>query len=126
MPRRVLIVEDEPAVVETLTAVLRAAEEPYVVAAAADAEQAMAAVLGQRPDVVLLDIAMPGKSGLELLKRIRTMDPSLPVIMVTGATTSAAFLEATQNGAFAFIRKPFDVRYILHLVAAALRKRPAS
>jgi two-component system response regulator HydG len=123
-PRRILIVDDDPAVVEMLAAILRRAQGPYTVDTAATAAEALALLCWRRPDVVLLDIAMPGMNGLELLRQIRQVDPSIPVVMVTADPSDRAFTEALQRGALAFLHKPFDVRYVEHLVAAAL-KRPA-
>src|SRR5262249_1870157 len=81
-------------------------------------EAGLAALAKHRPDVVLLDISMPGMSGLEVLKRIRLFDASIPVIMVTAAPHQATS-EALRHGAFAYIPKPFDFPYIDHLVRLA-------
>ena len=121
---RILIVDDELPVRETLAAILREADGTYQVDSASNGEEALASAFAQRPDVVLLDVRMPGLHGLSVLKFIRGFDASIRVIMVTGYTTDGAFAEAMKAGAFAIIPKPFDGRYIQHLVAAALNSGP--
>lgn len=123
---RVLIVDDDPSVVETLSAVLRDAKQSYAVETAAKGADAIATLFWQRPDLVLLDIKLPDMSGIEVLKRIHKSDPSIPVIMVSGNATEATFAEALKHGAFAYIPKPFNVLYIDHLVALALETRRRS
>ncbi|MBI2203007.1 MAG: response regulator [Candidatus Rokubacteria bacterium] len=74
----------------------------------------------RRPDLVLLDINMPGKNGLEVLKDIKRLDGRIPVIMVTANNEISAAEEALKGGAFAYLPKPFQLQYAAHLVAAAL------
>jgi len=120
---RVLIVDDDPAVVETLSAVLRDSKQAYTVETASKGSDAIATLFWQRPDLVLLDIKLPDMSGIEVLKHIRKADPTIPVLMVSGNATETAFAEALKHGAFAYIPKPFNVLYIDHLVAVALETR---
>jgi DNA-binding NtrC family response regulator len=72
---------------------------------------------------MFLDIAMPGINGLEVLKAVKELDPTIPVIMITASTDTALTGEAIKQGAFSYLPKPFDVRYLDHLVAAALSSR---
>lgn len=116
-PCRVLLIDDDPAIVEALGSYLEG-DEGYVVEAAFSGDKGLSALAAHRPDVVLLDVNMPGMSGLEVLKRIRKIDTSIPVIMVTGASHDEAS-DALANGAFAYIPKPFDFRYFDHLVTLA-------
>jgi two-component system OmpR family response regulator len=115
---RVLIIDDDPAIIQLLSSFFEVDQEGYRVDSARNGETGLAALTAHRPDVVLLDISMPGMSGLEVLKRIRLMDASIPVIMVTAAPHQATS-EALRNGAFAYIPKPFDFQYIDHLVRLA-------
>jgi CheY-like chemotaxis protein len=114
--KRVLIVDDEP----DLTAVVREyLQEQYEVVVANDGTAALAAFRRQRPDVVFLDINMPGPSGLEVLKQLRQADPTLPVVMVTVDTEMATVQECLRQGAFGYVPKPFDLKYVEHMAALA-------
>jgi DNA-binding response OmpR family regulator len=120
-PRRVLIVDDEPAI----AALLQESVGPdYLVEIASNGKDALAATRRMRPDVVLLDVNMPGMSGVDVLQRIRTMDSSIPVIMVTASSDNQAVADALRLGAFSYVPKPFSVKYIRHLVSAALAEGP--
>jgi DNA-binding NarL/FixJ family response regulator len=79
-----------------------------------------------RPDLVLLDIALPGMSGIELLKRLRSINPAARVIMVTGNTDPQLAREALELGALAYIDKPFDFDYLKRVVAMALQSKTES
>ena len=116
--KRILIVDDEPRVVGMLAEHLQA---QYAVESASNGADALAAVLRHRPDAVLLDIRMPGMDGIEVLKQIRRIDPTIRVIMITGNDELAVAVEATKAGAFAYVRKPFNLEYIDTLVATAVR-----
>src|SRR6267142_2768709 len=112
--RRVLIVDDEIAIVDVLSEHLQA---DYDIEAALNGTDALGAVLRQRPDVVLLDINMPGMAGVEVLKNIKQMDESIAVVMVTADVQVALAAETLKGGAFGYVPKPFDFRYIDHLHA---------
>jgi DNA-binding NtrC family response regulator len=117
-PKRILVVDDEPMLVDLVVEHLR--DSHHEVETAANGRQALAAVARQRPDVVLLDINMPGLSGLEVLKEIMKTDPSITVIMVSGNTDVAVTAEAIRHGAFSYVPKPFDFRYLRHFIAASI------
>jgi DNA-binding response OmpR family regulator len=120
---RILIVDDESDLLDMLTAYFLSSK--YEVDTATNGVEALAAVSRQRPDVVLLDIHMPEMNGLEALKAIMKIDQSIAVIMVTGNTQLSFTVDAIRNGAFGYIPKPFDFRYLDHLIAAGLsRFRP--
>lgn len=75
-----------------------------------------------RPDLVLLDIALPGGlDGIELLKRMRSINPTSRVVMVTGNTDPALARQALELGALAYVDKPFDFEYLKRVVAMALQ-----
>ena len=122
---RILIVDDDPGVIGVLSAFLQLDEGEYHVETASSGESGLAAVQRRRPDLVLLDINMPGLNGLELLKHIRRIDRGIPVIMVSGSTDLADFVDASQNGALAYIPKPFKFGYIKLLISTALEQRSA-
>jgi two-component system response regulator (stage 0 sporulation protein F) len=115
--KRILIVDDDAAVVGMLGAFFNEASEPYEIDTAANGAEALSAIGRQRPDVVLLDFTMPGMDGLSVLKLIRNLDSRIRVIMLTGGDCCA---DALRNGAFAYIPKPINVQYVEHLVGAAL------
>jgi DNA-binding response OmpR family regulator len=113
---KILIVEDDPRV----SSLLRESLGPeYEVEVVVDGESAMERANRERPDVVLLDINLPGVSGLEVLRLLRLRHPGLPVIMITGTTDEVAVTTALMRGAFAYLPKPFHLDYVKHLIAAA-------
>jgi len=113
---RILIVDDESDLLDMLTAYFLSSK--YEVDTATNGVEALAAVSRQRPDVVLLDIHMPEMNGLEALKAIMKIDQSIAVIMVTGNTQLPITVDAIKNGAFGYVPKPFDFRYLDHMLAA--------
>ncbi|HSF05685.1 MAG TPA: response regulator [Methylomirabilota bacterium] len=117
VPSRVLLIDDDAAIIQMLSSHFQGGKQRYAVEAALSGEKGLAKLQARRPDVVLLDISMPGMSGLEVLARIRGIDPSIPVIMVTGANHQESS-RALKN-AFAYLPKPFDLRYVDHLVTLA-------
>lgn len=120
-PKNILIVDDDAEVVEVLTRFFQNELAEYDVQAVTNGEDALASLVIRTPDLVLLDINMPGMNGLEVMKHI---DRQIAVIMVTGNVDSAP-AEALKLGAFAYIPKPFDLAYVEQLVPLALmRRRP--
>ena len=85
------------------------------------AEQALVALRGESPDVLMTDIRMPGQSGLELLGHIREAQPSLPVIVMTAHSDFENAIAAYSGGAFEYLAKPFDIDQALALVRRAVR-----
>jgi DNA-binding NtrC family response regulator len=77
-----------------------------------------------RPDVMFLDISMPGPTGIGVLKELCRSDPTLPAIMVTVNTDVAVVQDCLREGAFAHVPKPFDLQYVEHMAALAIQTRP--
>ena len=121
--RRILVVDDEPLIVEMLSEHLKG---EYEVDTALDGMGALIAVVRQRPDVVLLDINMPRQSGIEVLKDIKEIDESIAVVMVTGNAQAALVAEALKGGAVSYVPKPVDLRYLHHIIAAAVTQIAAA
>jgi CheY-like chemotaxis protein len=119
--KKILIVDDDPDVVEVLRRLLEKSPPQYVIQAVSTGEDAVAALLLDAPDLVLLDITMPGMDGLEVMKHI---DRTIPVVIVSGNADRSPG-EALKLGAFAYIPKPFDFAYIEQLVPLALTQRRA-
>jgi DNA-binding NtrC family response regulator len=119
--RRLLIVDDEPLILEVLTEHFKT---DYDVETALNGADALGAILRTRPDVVMLDINMPRMNGVEVLKDIKQIDESIAVIMVTANEQVAMAAEALRNGAFGYVPKPFDFRYLDHMLATILDRLP--
>jgi DNA-binding NtrC family response regulator len=116
---RVLIVDDEPLIVEVLSEHFKT---EFDVETAGNGADALGAILRQRPDVVLLDINMPRMNGVEVLKDIKQIDDSIAVIMVTANEQVQLAAESLRSGAFGYVPKPFDFRYLDHMLATILDK----
>lgn len=119
----VLIVDDEAEIRESLAGIL--AEEGYIITTAADAAEALALARDASYDVVLLDIWLPDRDGLDLLADIRQLVPSqLPeVIMISGHGTIEAAVRATKLGAYDFLEKPLSLDRTLLVLRNAMRAR---
>jgi DNA-binding response OmpR family regulator len=120
-PVRVLIVEDDATVRELLREWFARGDFGYVVDVAATGGDALEVAHRRRPSIVLLDIGLPDFSGLDVLKLVRQLQATIPVIVITGTRDVAIAAEAAESGAFAYIPKPVSIAYVEHLVAAALR-----
>ena len=115
---RILVVDDEPLLREFLEDAFR--RKGYGVVLAASAADALRAIGADPPDVVLLDIRMKGRDGLDLLPDLRRRCPDTPVIMMTGHATVEAAIQAMRAGAFDFLTKPFSADTIELAVGRAL------
>lgn len=115
---RMLIVDDEASVRDVLYDYF--VERGYTVIAAADGHEALAAFVRERPDVVLLDVRMPGLDGLTVLRRLREADPDVAVIMVTANEDLAVARETLSVGAFDYVAKPFDFDHLSRTVVTAI------
>ena len=114
---RVLVVEDDPEMRSTLEEFL--AGEGHAVSSAPSAGAALRAIALQPPDLVLLDIEMPGLSGVEALPAILALAPDAKVIMVSGTSDVEAAKRALALGAFDYVAKPVDMAYLAQTVATA-------
>ena len=119
----ILVVDDEPNIRRLLASLLEA--EGYAVRTAGSGEDGLVAVAEREPDVVLLDLALPGASGLEVLAALHTTHSALPVVMMSGRATLTDAVQATKIGAFHFIEKPLSAEAVLLTVASAIELRRA-
>jgi len=119
---RVLVVEDDDAMRAFLEESLR--EEGYVVRTACNTLSAIVNLIGDRPDVLVIDWKMPDLDGLELLGSTRRCFPNIPVILVSAFASPDLRRQALQEGAFTFLAKPFGRDELLSQVRAALSSIP--
>lgn len=116
--KRILVVDDEAGIREVLDEILE--DEGYEVLLAADGLDVPAILEEQRIDLVLLDVWLPGKGGIELLKEISERFPEIEVVMISGHGTVDIAVKALKMGAYDFIEKPLSLDRVLTIVANAL------
>src|SRR5271155_4826278 len=117
---RIVVVEDEPAIRKGVVHALRATG--YDVAEAADGEQGLQEAVRLGVDLVLLDLLMPKKDGLEVLAELRKIRPTLPVIILTARGTEDDRVRGLKMGADDYVVKPFSAKELLARVEAVLRR----
>lgn len=122
MAPRILVVEDEPDIASVLVDYLR--NEHFEVQHLADGEEALAQALAQPPALVLLDVMLPGRDGLSVLKALRQAQAALPVILLTARVEEIDRLLGLELGADDYICKPFSPREVVARVKAVLRRSP--
>jgi DNA-binding response OmpR family regulator len=115
----VLVVEDEPAIADAVATRLRA--EGFAVHVATDGPSGVAAAAEQRPDLVVLDVMLPGFDGLEACRRIQALQP-VPVLMLTARDDEADTLMGLAAGADDYLTKPFSMRELVARVHTLLRR----
>ena len=120
VPSKVLLVDDEQEFVHTLSERLRSRHMSPAIAY--DGEQALAMVEHEEPEVMVLDLKMPGIDGLEVLRRVKRTHPDTEVIILTGHGSDAEEILAADLGAFAHLRKPVDIDELTRTMKEAYRK----
>jgi len=120
---RILVIDDEAGIRESLEVLLSL--EGYAVRVAADGEEGLRILDLESLDLVLLDLALPGQSGLELLPQIKERQPDLPVIMITAYGTVDNIVESVRAGAENFIQKPLDNEKLLADLRSAVARHRA-
>ena len=120
MTTRLLLVEDEPALARGLADNFR--DEGYEVRVEGRGDRALAAVRGVRPDLVVLDIMLPGRSGLDVLRDLRAAGDTVPVLVLTAKGDVVDRVVGLELGADDYLPKPFAVRELLARVRALLRR----
>ncbi|MEQ1908821.1 MAG: sigma-54 dependent transcriptional regulator [Vicinamibacterales bacterium] len=122
MPKpRILVIDDESAIRNSLKMTLE--YEGYDCVLAATGPEGLTLLEREAPDLVLLDVKMPGMDGLEVLERIRAANETVPVVVVSGHGTISTAVDATKKGAFDFIEKPFASERVLVSLRNALDQR---
>ncbi|HJZ79862.1 MAG TPA: response regulator transcription factor [Pyrinomonadaceae bacterium] len=117
---RILIVEDEPAMVAGLRDNFE--YEGYEVISAADGAVGLQRALAEKPDLVVLDVMMPQMSGLDVCKRLKAEQPSMPIIMLTARGQEIDKVVGLELGADDYVTKPFSIRELMARVKAVLRR----
>ncbi|HBE29110.1 MAG TPA: DNA-binding response regulator [Ktedonobacter sp.] len=120
MKAHILIVDDDPRITDLLRRVL--AYEGYSVASAASGNEALKRTLERPPDLVVLDIMLPGLDGLEVARRLRAADDNVPVLMVTARDAVADRVKGLETGADDYLVKPFAPEELVARVKALLRR----
>jgi two-component system, OmpR family, response regulator MprA len=114
----ILIVDDEPAVAEMLRDIF--VSQGYVVDGASNGGDALMLASLSRPDAVILDIKLPDTSGAEVLARIRALDESIPVVMLSGSDDEDMARSLLKAGAMDYLRKPFQFDQLIQAVSLAV------
>jgi two-component system nitrogen regulation response regulator NtrX len=118
MKARILVIDDEPAIRDTMRMTLE--YDGHECLTAGSGQEGLTLAEKENPDLVFLDIKMPGMDGLEVLSRLRGMNEALPVVIVSAHGSASAALEAGRLGAFRFIEKPLSKDYVLDAVREGL------
>ncbi|MFC2085033.1 response regulator [Bacteroidota bacterium] len=118
---KILLVDDEKEFVETISDRIRMRDHDSEVAL--DGESALKKIDEDIPDVVVLDLKMPGIDGMEVLRRIRKAYPNVQVIMLTGHGSEKDEKEAKKLGAFEYLQKPVDIETLMKKIKKAYKKK---
>ncbi len=118
---KVLLVDDEEEFVKTLSERLQMRDLNSELAL--NGEQALQIVTDQEPDVMVLDLKMPGIDGMEVLRRVRKAFPKVQVVILTGHGTKKDEEQAKKLGAFAYMKKPVDIDHLVKVLRNAFRKK---
>ncbi len=120
-PKKILVVDDEPDMRWILTNVLK--KKGYRTITADDGKKAVQKVIKDDPDIILLDIRMPEMDGIQVLEKVREINPSTPVIIITAFADVKNAVQAMKLGAHDYLIKPFDNSELLLIIERALEKR---
>ena len=117
----VLIIDDEEGIRESLSGIFE--DEGYAVLTASSGEEALKVLRDQSPDLVMLDVWLPGIDGIQTLKEIRNIKTDLPVIMISGHGNIELAVKATKTGAYDFLEKPLSLERVILAAKRALERR---
>ena len=118
---RILVVDDEETICEACHEVLAA--EGYMVDTVLSGEKALETLAGSKYDIILLDLKMPGMSGIEVLGKVKQVMPRVDVVMMTGYATVESAVEAMKLGAIDYIKKPFTNKELSGKILEVLAKK---
>lgn len=117
---KILIVDDSPIITNAISAIIKQAGHE-VIGEADNGEKAMDIFNKNRPDLVLLDILLPGESGLDILKKLKSIDIAAKVLIVTAVNQDAVSQEAKNLGASGVLYKPFDAEELVQAINKTLQ-----
>ncbi len=117
----VMVVDDEEGIRESLSGIFE--DEGYAVLTASSGEEALNILKEQNPDLILLDIWLPGIDGIQTLQEIKNLKPDLPVVMISGHGNIELAVKATRTGAYDFLEKPLSLERVLLVANRALERR---
>lgn len=123
--KRILLVDDQRSVTTLLRSALETLGREYIVIEVPSGEEALLEIGRGGADLVVLDVRLPGITGLEVARRARRLNPKTPLILISGAVTAQMEQEALNLGVLAFLKKPISVNTFLPLAQRALGERPA-
>jgi two-component system, OmpR family, KDP operon response regulator KdpE len=120
-PVKILVVDDEPPIRRLLRTGL--GTQGYAIAEAADAGQAQAHLMSDKADLIVLDLGLPDRNGLDLLKDLRSGGIDIPVVVLSSRTDEAGIVQALELGADDYVTKPFSMNELIARIKLALRHR---
>ena len=118
---KILIVDDDSNITKSLRVILQ--KEGFITQAVSSGEKAIDEVKKDSPDLILLDLALPGLSGIEALKCIKTFEQEAIIVIITGHPSFESAAEAIRCGAYDYIIKPYDIDEVLFTVKRAIEKK---
>jgi DNA-binding NtrC family response regulator len=118
---RILIVDDDKGICELLSSVVE--REGFKALVAGDGEMALKMIRSEDPDLLLLDIIMPGMDGMEVLRQAKDLDRELPVVLITGYADVQGAVKAMKAGAYDYLPKPFNNHEVIRIIHRALADR---
>ena len=118
---KILLIDDEEVVLDSCTQIL--AGGPYQVATASDGTAGLRLVQEFQPDLIFVDLKMPGISGFEVLEKVAEMDPTIVMVVITGFATIGSAVDAMKKGAYDFLPKPFTPEEFRLITRRSLEKR---
>ena len=125
MPQRILIVDDEKQLVHYLRQTLLLELPGSTIDAAYSGEEALSKLAAGRYDLIVADLRMPGFDGLELIKGVRYLDTTVPIILMTGYGSQGVEHEAVRLGVNHYVDKPFDVPHLMDIIHRLLAREDA-
>lgn len=120
MKKKLLVLDDDTAILQLITDLFQS--ETMDVITESDGDNALRCIVSEHPNVAIMDICLPKKSGLEILVKARKMDPGLAVIVVSGTGTTQNAIEAMKAGAYDYLTKPFNLNQLKAVVQKALER----
>lgn len=118
---KVLLVDDEKEFVETLGE--RLEQRGFHVKTALDGDQGLALLKEFQPDVVVLDVLMPGRDGIDTLKEMKAVNPIVEIMMLTGHATIDSAIEGLKLGAFDYLKKPAETKDLIEKIVRAYARK---